>query len=256
MTLQIDLNCDAGESYGRWTMGDDEHLIPLMTSVNVACGEHGGDPVVMRRTIELAAQYGVSVGAHPSYPDRQGFGRRVIPMTPSEICDWMITQIGAIQAMARACGVPLRHVKPHGALYNAAMDQHAVAEAIITAIQAIDPALLLVALANSPMIALAQTRGLPVAAEAFVDRGYTAAGRLIGRESPAALITDPAVAAERAVQLVCEQTIKSVDGVKIAIHPQTICIHGDTPGAVSIAQAVRARLAGAGVEMKTMCALT
>jgi UPF0271 protein len=249
---EIDLNCDAGESFGHWPMGDDERLIPLMTSVNIACGAHAGDPLVMRRTLLLAKEHHVAVGAHPGYPDLHGFGRRVIPLSPDEVEAWTLAQLGALDAMARGVGVVLRHVKPHGALYNAAADDEALAEAIVLAVRAFNPELALVARAGSRMVTVAREAGLRVAEEAFIDRGYDNAGRLLPRSHPTALINDPEAAADRAVTLLQAGTLAADDGAILHIHPQTLCVHGDTRGAAAIASAVRAALTAAGIALRPL----
>ena len=249
---QIDLNCDAGESFGPWPMGDDEALIPLMTSVNIACGAHAGDPLVMRRTLLLARAHGVAVGAHPGYPDLHGFGRRAMALAPDEVEAWTLAQLGALDAIARGVGVTLRHVKPHGALYNAAADDEALAEAIVRAVRAFDPALALVARADSPMVEVARAGGLRVAEEAFADRGYDSAGRLLSRTHPDSLLHSPAEAAVRAVVLLQTGELATSDGVALRLRPQTLCIHSDTGGAAAIAAAVRAALVAAGIRLRPL----
>jgi UPF0271 protein len=249
---QVDLNCDAGEGFGPWRMGDDEMLIPLMTSVSIACGAHAGDPLVMRRTIELAAEAGVAVGAHPGYPDLQGFGRRALPLGPQEVELWLLAQIGALAGVARALGVRLRHVKPHGALYNTAADDPSLAEAIARAVRTYDPTLVLVARAGSLQVAAGRAAGLRVAEEAFADRGYDTHGRLLARGTPGALLADAAQAGERALALVREGGVRLADGAWLPLHADTLCVHSDTPGAVEIAQAVRSRLVAAGVQLRPL----
>jgi UPF0271 protein len=228
----IDLNCDAGESFGQWPMGDDVALIPLMTSVNIACGAHAGDPLVMRRTLLLASQHNVAVGAHPGYPDLHGFGRRVLPLSPDEVEAWTLAQLGALDAMARGAGIALRHVKPHGALYNTAADDEAQAAAIVRAVRAFNPELALVARAGSRMVAVA--------------------GRLLPRSSPNALVNDPQVAAERAVALLQTGTLTSADGATLHLNPQTLCVHSDTRGAATIATAACAALKTAGIAFRPL----
>ncbi len=252
--MAIDLNCDAGEAFGPWQMGEDATLIPLMTSVNIACGAHAGDPLVMRRTLELAARHGVAAGAHPGYPDLQGFGRRALPMPPDEVEVWVLAQIGALSAIARSLGITLRHVKPHGALYNTAADDAALARAIARAVAACDPALVLVARAGSAMVAIGRAAGLRVAEEAFVDRGYDAQGRLLPRGSAGSMLTAPADAAARAVALAEGQPIRAHDGTALTLHADTLCFHSDTAGATGIAQVVRAALVDAGVALQPLSA--
>ena len=249
---EIDLNCDAGEAFGPWPMGDDAALIPMMTSVSVACGAHAGDPVVMRRTIELAARHGVAIGAHPGYPDLQGFGRRALGLSPEEVELWMLAQIGALGGVARSAGARLQHVKPHGALYNAAADDPGLAEAIARAVKTYDPDLILVARAGSTQAAVGRAAGLRVAEEAFVDRGYDARGRLLPRGGAAALITDSAEAAARAVAMVRGGGVPVADGGWARMRFETLCIHSDTPGASALASAVREALLAAGVRLRPL----
>ncbi len=249
---EIDLNCDAGESFGHWPMGDDAALIPLMTSVNIACGAHAGDPLVMRRTLLLAKEHHVAVGAHPGYPDLHGFGRRVIPFPADEVEAWTLAQLGALDAMARGVGVVLRHVKPHGALYNTAADDETLAAAVVRATRAFNPDLTLVTRAGSRMVTVAREEGLRVAEEAFIDRGYDSAGRLLPRSHPSALVSDPQVAAERAVALLQTGTLAAADGALLRIHPQTLCVHSDTSGAATIALAARAALNTAGIALRPL----
>jgi UPF0271 protein len=251
-TLEIDLNCDAGEAFGPWTMGDDEALIPMMTSVSVACGAHAGDPVVMRRTVGLARQHGVAVGAHPGYPDLQGFGRRPLGLSPAEVEAWMLAQIGALAGVARAAGARLQHVKPHGSLYNAAADDPALAEAVASAVSAFDRDLVLVARAGSLQVAAGRAAGLRVAEEGFVDRGYDARGRLLPRSATGALVTDAAAAAARAVGMVRMGGIRAEDGTWLGLHADTLCIHSDTPGASQVARASRQALLEAGVRLRPL----
>jgi UPF0271 protein len=245
--VSIDLNSDVGEG-----AGDDAVIIPLVTSVNVACGFHAGDPVTIRRTLQLARRHGVAVGAHPSYPDREGFGRRAMVRVPADIESDLLYQLGALSALCRAEGVALTHVKPHGALYNAAALDGALAGAIIRAVRAFDPALRLVALAGSPMAGLVRCAGLRCAEEAFADRGYTPAGALQPRELPGALIEPVDEVAERALRMARERVVVAVDGAVIPVAADTLCLHGDTPGAARMAAAVRTRLLAAGVVLRAL----
>jgi 5-oxoprolinase (ATP-hydrolysing) subunit A len=247
--LRIDLNADVGESFGRYVLGQDTALMPLITSANVACGFHAGDPHVMRKTVQSAIAHGVAIGAHPGFPDLAGFGRRPIPLTPAEVEDIVVYQVGALSGMVRACGGGLRHVKPHGALYNVAADNLAIAEAIARATAAIDPGLILVGLAGSASIAAARTAGLATAGEAFADRTYESDGRLSPRERADAVIHDADQAAARAVFIVMNRAVPTRDGGNLPIDVDTICIHGDTPGAAALARAVREALTRAGVEV-------
>lgn len=248
----IDLNCDAGEAFGLWPMGDDEMLIPLVTSVNIACGAHAGDPLVMRRTVELAVQHGAAIGAHPGYPDLQGFGRRAIALSPGEVEAWMLAQIGALFAIVKAAGASLQHVKPHGALYNAAADDPALAAAIARAVQAFDPHLIVVARAASAQVKVCRDLGLRVAEEAFIDRGYDANGRLLSRNQPGALITDPQIAATRVIELMRDGGMHTTDGAWLKMRPQTLCIHSDTPGAAKLARELRETLTQTGVQFRPL----
>ena len=245
--MRIDLNADVGESFGRYVLGQDTALMPLITSANVACGFHAGDPHVMRRTVQIAIDHGVAIGAHPGFPDLAGFGRRAIPLSPAEVEDVVVYQVGALAGMARACGGVLRHVKPHGALYNLAADSPAIAEAIARATAAIDPGLVLVGLAGSASIDAARAAGLAAASEAFADRTYEPDGRLSPRDRTDAVIHDPEQVAARAVFMVTHRAIPTRDGGSRASEVDTICIHGDTPGAASLALAIREALAKAGV---------
>jgi UPF0271 protein len=249
---ELDLNCDAGEAFGPWPMGDDEALFPLVTSVNIACGAHAGDPMVMRRTLELAQRHGVAVGAHPGYPDLQGFGRRVLALSPVEVETWLLAQIGALAGVAGAVGLPLRHVKPHGALYNVAADEPALGEAVAAAVRAFDPELALVARAGSKQVEIGRAAGLRVAEEAFADRGYDARGSLLPRGIDGALIAEPERAAGRVRDLVRTGQLTAADGAPLQLAPTTLCVHSDTPGAAAVASAVRAALLAAGVRLRPL----
>jgi UPF0271 protein len=238
----FDLNCDAGESFGPWPMGSDETLIPLMTSVNIACGAHAGDPLVMRRTVELALEAGVAIGAHPGYPDLQGFGRRALALSPLEVEAWILFQIGALSGVARAAGAKLSHVKLHGALYNLASDDPVLATAVARCIVAIDPLLILIARSGSIQSRIAREMGLVVAEEVFIDRGYDAEGRLLPRHQPDSLITDPAAVSMRATDLVKRHGLHASDGTWLPLSADTLCIHSDTPGAARLAVQLRETL--------------
>jgi len=248
--MEIDLNCDAGESYGVYRLGLDEDALPLVSSVNIACGFHASDPGTMRRTVRLAKRYGVSVGAHPSFPDRIGFGRRVLQATPEEVTDDVVYQVGALLAFCRAEGVPLCHVKAHGALYNVAASEPALADAIALAVKSIDPRLVLVCLAGSAMVAAAARAGIPHVEEAFADRAYATDGTLVSRRVAGAVIHEPRLVAERVAMMVTEQRVVAIDGTRVPIAAKTMCVHGDTPGAVEVIRAIRARLAEAGVAVR------
>lgn len=249
MAVRIDLNADVGESLGPWPMGTDEQLIPLVSSVNIACGSHAGDPVTMERTVRLAAAAGVAVGAHPGYPDLVGFGRRDLDMSPAELEAAIVYQVGALTAFCRAAGVPLRHVKAHGALYNRAAADRRVADSIASAVRRSGDGLILVGLAGSELIAAGRAAGVTVAAEGFPDRAYEADGSLRSRRHAGAVIIDSAEVARRAVAMARDRHIKAVDGTVVPLRVDTLCLHGDTPGAVDHARAVRAALAEAGIEV-------
>jgi UPF0271 protein len=245
--LNIDINCDMGESFGPWTMGADAEVMPSITSANVACGAHAGDPSVMRRTILLAKRYDVSVGAHPGFADLQGFGRREMQVDRAEIEDSLIAQIGALAAIARAEGMTLRHVKAHGALYNMSAKDRTLADAIARAITAVDPALVMFALPASPMIDAGVAAGLRVAPEGFADRSYEPDGSLTPRSRPGAVIHDAARVVDRAVRMARDGVVLSVAGKEIPLKVDTICVHGDTPGAAELARRIRTGLEAAGI---------
>jgi UPF0271 protein len=245
--MRIDLNCDMGESFGRYTLGDDAAMLDVVTSANVACGLHAGDPSAMQATVALASQKGVAVGAHPGYPDLQGFGRRMMALTPAEIETTVLYQIGALAGFARAAGVPLVHVKPHGALYNVAARDVAVAEAIVRAVATFDPHLIVVTLPGSVLACAAQTAGLRVACEGFADRAYREDGSLVPRSESGAVIHDPALATARAIRMAMSGEVEAITGRIVPLHIDTLCIHGDTPGAVVIAATLRAALEAEGV---------
>jgi UPF0271 protein len=245
--MKIDLNCDCGESFGAWRMGDDETLLPHVTSANVACGAHAGDPGTMRRTVRLARELGVGVGAHPGFPDLQGFGRRLITMSPAEIADSVLAQIGALYALARSEGVALTHIKPHGALYNYAAATPAAADAIAQAIASFSRDLILVGLAGSALVDAGRAAGLLVAREAFADRMYEADGSLRDRRLPGAVIHDDDQSLAQALRIVAERSTLTYDGARLTLEADTICLHGDTPGAAARAALLRRELEAAGV---------
>ncbi len=245
--MKIDLNCDVGEG-----AGSDARIIPLVTSANVACGFHAGDAATMRRTVRLAREHSVAVGAHPSFPDREGFGRRAVNAAPEQVKDDVTYQIGALWAICRAEGVRLAHVKPHGALYNQAAGDAELARAVCEAVRAVDPTLVVMCLARSPMAAIVRAAGLACAEEAFADRAYTAAGMLVPRSAAGAVIEDPERVAERASGIVREKRVVAIDGTVVPLEAQTLCVHGDTPGAERLAAAIRARLAADGVEVRSL----
>jgi len=247
MEPRIDLNADVGESLGPWPMGEDEALVPLVTSVNIACGAHAGDPLTMRRTVRLALTAGVAIGAHPGYPDLAGFGRRDLAMSPDELEASVLFQVAALAGVARAEGGTLGHVKPHGAMYNAAARDLAVARPIARAVARLDPTLRLVGPPGSALEAAGREAGLALTTEGFADRAYEADASLRSRRLPGAVHVDPATAAAQAVSIAIDHAVTAFDGSRVAVTVESICLHGDTPGAVDIARAVRDALARAGV---------
>ena len=247
--MHVDVNCDMGESFGRWELGGDADVMPHITSASVACGAHAGDAQVMRRTLRLARAHGVACGAHPGFADLAGFGRREIPISPEEATDLVLWQLGALEALARAERVRLRHVKPHGALYNMAVRDPALAAALAHAVAQFDPALVFFGLAGSPMLDAGRAAGLVVAAEGFADRAYERDGSLTPRGVPGAVLHDLPVVVARAVRMVTESRITARDGSDIPLHVDTICVHGDTPGAARLAGGLRQGLEAAGVRL-------
>ncbi|MGB3835093.1 LamB/YcsF family protein [Castellaniella sp.] len=245
----MDLNSDLGESFGAWRMGDDTSMLDVVTSANIACGFHAGDPAGLLDTVKAAAARGVIIGAHVAYPDLVGFGRRAMDPTSRELIADVIYQIGALQGIARAAGTRVSYVKPHGALYNTIAQDPRQADAVISAILSIDPHLVLLGLAGSPLLARAQKQGLQVAAEAFADRAYTPEGLLVSRKENGAVLQDPDLVAQRMLDWVQTGLITTIDGSQIRLQADSICVHGDSPGAVIMAQAVRARLQAAGIQI-------
>ncbi|MEZ1318200.1 5-oxoprolinase subunit PxpA [Pseudomonas fluorescens] len=235
----IDLNSDLGESFGAWSMGDDVAMLDVVTSANVACGFHAGDPAGILRTLKAAVAKNVTIGAHVAYPDKVGFGRRNMDVTSDELTADVIYQIGALQGLAKAAGTSVRYVKPHGALYNTIAHDRRQGLAVIEAIRAIDPKLTLVALAGSPLIELARNEGLPCIAEAFADRAYTPQGNLVSRREPGAVLHDPTLVAQRMLRLVQDGTVEAIDGTLTRIEADSICVHGDSPAAVEMARELR-----------------
>ena len=244
----IDLNCDLGESFGAYTIGMDEKVIPFITSANVACGFHAGDPLVMQRTVALCKQSGAAVGAHPGFPDLQGFGRRQMKLTPAEAKACVQYQIGALKAFCDAAGVPLHHVKPHGALYNMAGKDEILAAAICEAVYEFDPELILLCLSGSKMMSAAKKIGLRAASEVFADRAYEDDGSLVARGKPGAVITDEDEAVSRVIGMVKNGTVESINGKIIELKPDSICLHGDGVKAVEFARRIKAELNANGIE--------
>ncbi|WP_294645970.1 5-oxoprolinase subunit PxpA [uncultured Aureimonas sp.] len=245
----IDLNSDLGESYGAWEMGEDETMLGLVSSANVACGFHAGDPAGILRTLKSASAQGVAIGAHVSYPDRGGFGRRNMDVASEDLVADVIYQIGALKGLAEVAGTRVTYVKPHGALYNTIASDPRQGRDVVEAILAADPSLVLMCLANAPLVRLAEDAGLKTVSEAFADRAYTPEGTLVSRREPGAVIHDPAVVAARMARLASDGEIEAVDGSIIRLRAQSICVHGDSPGAVSIARAVRERLMADGISI-------
>lgn len=250
--MHIDLNCDMGESFGRYTLGNDAAMLKLVSSANVACGLHAGDPSVMQQTVAKALQHDIAVGAHPGYPDRQGFGRRAMDLRGADLESTLIYQIGALAGFIQAAGGILYHVKPHGALYNCAARDRDVATSIARAIVAYNPALTIVTLPNSALAQVARERGLRVACEGFADRAYQDDGSLVPRSHPGAVIHDHARASVRAVRMVTQGEVESISGKTIPLRIDTLCIHGDTPGAESIAATLRSALESAAVTIRAL----
>jgi UPF0271 protein len=246
----IDLNSDLGESLGAWTMGDDAAMLRLVTSANIACGFHAGDASTMLATCRLAAENGVAVGAHVSYRDLAGFGRRAMDVPSDELYGEVLYQLAALSGVARVAGTRVAYVKPHGALYNRIVSDRPQAAAVVRAVADFDPALALLGLAGSAVADKAQDAGLRFVREAFVDRGYLADGTLVPRGRPGAVLAGDAEIAVRAMRLVVEGAVTAVDGTEIGVEVDSLCVHGDTPGAVSMAAAVRSALAAAGVRVE------
>ncbi|MBK8460014.1 MAG: LamB/YcsF family protein [Micropruina sp.] len=243
----IDLNADLGESFGAWRMGDDAAMLPLVTSANIACGFHAGDPLTLRRTVAAAAELGVRIGAHVSYRDLVGFGRRFIDLPADELTADVLYQLGALAGMCRVAGTELAFVKPHGALYNAIVSHHGQASAVVEAIIAFDPGLPVLGLPGSTFLTLAAEAGLRPVSEAFADRGYRADGTLVPRREPGAVLSDPDLIAARVLRLVVEGALTAADGTELQLSADSICVHGDSPDAVAVARAIRTRLTAHGV---------
>jgi len=249
MTPRIDLNCDMGEGFGAWTMGDDLAILPFVSSANIACGFHAGDPATMRRTVAAALRQGVAIGAHPGLPDLAGFGRRSMALSEQEAYDLVVVQVGALAGVAASQGGRLSHVKAHGALYNMAAKDARLARGIARAVRDIDPGLVFYGLAGSALVSEPASLGLHVASEVFADRSYQADGSLTPRGQPGALIEDVAVSIRQVLQMVQQGTVAAVDGRSLPVRADTLCLHGDQPGALAFARALRQALAEAGVEV-------
>ena len=249
-THVVDLNSDLGEGFGAWRLGDDDALLDIVTSANVACGFHAGDPQIMTTVARTAAARGVAIGAQVSYADLRGFGRRAMPVTPDELYADVLYQLGALDGIARAAGTRVSYVKPHGALYNRVVDDESQAAVLVAAVHDYDPGLPLLTLPGSAAGAVAERTGQPVVTEAFADRGYTATGRLAPRGTPGALVTDPDEVVARVLRLATTGRLVAVTGEEVAVSARSLCVHSDTPGAVTLARAVRDALAAAGVEVR------
>ncbi len=245
---KIDLNCDMGESYGAWKMGDDAGIMPLVTSANIACGFHGGDPATIRKTVRLAVDNGVAIGAHPSLPDIQGFGRRVMKISPQDMYDLVVYQAGAVDAFAHAAGAKLHHIKCHGALYNMAATDEGLSEAMARAAKDLGGVMLYV-LSNSKNYEQAKRLGVPVAAEVFADRGYSDDGTLAPRDKPGGMIEDAKKSVQQALAMIEEGTVTSINGKRVSVLAETLCLHGDQPGAVTFAKELRKAFADKGIKL-------
>lgn len=251
MPSTVDLNADLGEGFGAWRLGDDEAMLDVVTSANVACGFHAGDPALLLRTCRAAAERGVTIGAQVSYRDLAGFGRRFIDVTPEDLTADVIYQIGALQALAHTAGTSVSYVKPHGALYNSIVSHDEQAAAVSAAVHAVDPDLPVLGLAGSAFFSHATRLGLRTVAEAFADRAYQPDGTLVSRREPGAVLHDPDAIAERVAAMVGTRRVTAIDGTTIPIAVESVCVHGDSPGAVQIATAVRQRLLTDGVALTT-----
>lgn len=246
----IDMNSDMGESFGRWKLGDDEALLDVVSSANVACGFHAGDPSVMLRTLSYAASRGVMVGAHVAYRDLAGFGRRYVDESPDELKADVMYQIAALEGMARSVGAQVRYVKPHGALYNRIVRDESQAAAVVEAIRSVDASLAILTQPGAVVGRLAAQAGLRVFHEAFADRAYNVDGTLVSRRLPDAVIADPAEVVARVLRMVCEHEVVAIDGTVVPLNADSVCVHGDSPSAVAMARAVRARLESEGVAIR------
>ena len=245
----IDLNCDMGESYGAWRMGADAEIMALISSANIACGFHAGDPATIRKTVKLAVEHGVAIGAHPSLPDLQGFGRRAMKISPQDMYDLILYQAGAVEAFARAAGAKLHHVKCHGALYNMAAMDEGLSDAMARAVRDLGAGVMLYTLSNSVMMRIAREQGLRVAGEVFADRGYSYDGTLAPRDKPGGMVEDSAKAVTQALAMVMAGEFQSLAGKKLQVSADTICLHGDQPGAVPFAQAIRRAFSEKGISI-------
>ncbi|MCI9104687.1 MAG: LamB/YcsF family protein [Lachnospiraceae bacterium] len=246
---RVDLNSDLGESFGRYTLGMDERVIPLITSANIACGYHASDPVVMAKTVSLAKEAGIRVGAHPGFPDLMGFGRRNMAVTSQEARAYVLYQLGALEGFCRSAGLKLQHVKPHGALYNMAAKDYELARGICQAIAEFDKELIVLALSGGQLAHAAQEMGLRTALEVFADRAYEEDGTLVGRGKPGAMITDEEEAIARVIRMIKDQTVRAITGKDIAIRADSICVHGDGEKALAFVERIRQAFGEAGISL-------
>ena len=246
---KIDLNCDLGESFGAYTMGMDERVIPLISSCNIACGYHASDPLVMRKTVAMAKEAGVGIGAHPGFPDLMGFGRRNMAVSPEEAAAYITYQLGALYAFAKSMHTRLQHVKPHGALYNMAGKDYKLALAIAKAVKDFDPSLILMGLSGSESVRAAEEIGIPVAREVFADRAYMPDGSLVPRSMEGAMIRDENEAIRRVIRMVKEHKVTAIDGTDIEIVPDSVCVHGDNEKALTFVTQIRSALEAEGIEI-------
>ena len=248
----VDLNSDLGESFGAYTIGCDEEVLPLVTSANVACGFHASDPVVMRKTVEMAARAGIQIGAHPGYPDLMGFGRRNMSVSPDEAKAYTMYQLGALHAFCTAAGMTMQHVKPHGALYNMAGKDYALAKGICEAIREFDPDLIVLALSGGELLRCAQDMGLRAASEVFADRAYEEDGSLVNRRKEGAMITDEDLAIERVIRMIKEQKVTALSSKDISLKADSICVHGDGPKALAFVRKIREALKAENIELRPL----
>jgi UPF0271 protein len=249
MMAKLDINCDMGESFGVWKLGADDEIIKYITSANIACGLHGGDPTVMRKTVKLAMDHNVNVGVHPGYPDLQGFGRRFMNLSYDEMRDYMIYQIGALMGFAQALGTKVKHFKTHGVISNVAARDPKLSRVLAEAMAEVDKDMIYIGLAGTPLVTEAEALGLRVAHEAYADRAYLADGNLVPRGTPGAVIHDEKVVAQRVLRMVTEGKVAAIDGTVIPVKAHTICVHGDTPGAADFARTIRTSLEALGIEI-------
>jgi len=246
---KIDLNCDMGESYGAWKMGADADVMPFISSANIACGFHGGDPATIRKTVRLAVDNGVAIGAHPSLPDLMGFGRRAMRISPQDMYDLVVYQAGAVEAFARAAGANLHHVKCHGSLYNMAATDEGLSEAMAKAVGDLGSGVILYALSGSKTLEAARKAGIRVVGEVFADRGYSDDGTLAPRDKPGGMIEDAAASAKQALAMIEEGYVTSLSGKRVAVAADTMCLHGDQPGAVNFAKKLREAFEARGISV-------